>query len=50
VQEVQRAFSIPVVHIITLADLIEHLERADRPAELESLRNYRAQWGVDPEA
>jgi len=50
VQEVQRAFSIPVVHIITLADLIEHLERADRPAELESLRNYRAEWGVDPEA
>jgi len=50
VQEVQQAFSIPVVHIITLADLIEHLERADRPAELERLRNYRAQWGVDPEA
>ncbi len=50
VQEVQRAFSIPVVHIITLADLIEHLERTDRPAELESLRNYRAEWGVDPEA
>ncbi len=50
VQEVQQAFSIPVVHIITLADLIEHLERAERPAELESLRNYRAQWGVDPEA
>ena len=50
VQEVQRAFSIPVVHIITLADLIEHLERADRPAELESLRNYRAEWGVDLEA
>ena len=50
VQEVQQAFSIPVVHIITLADLIEHLERADRPAELESLRNYRAKWGVDPEA
>jgi len=50
VQEVQQAFSIPVVHIITLDDLIEHLERADRPAELERLRNYRAQWGVDPEA
>ena len=50
VQEVQQAFSIPVVHIITLADLIDHLERADRPAELENLRNYRAQWGVDPEA
>jgi orotate phosphoribosyltransferase len=50
VQEVQRTFSIPVVHIITLADLIEHLERADRPAELEKLRNYRAEWGVEREA
>lgn len=49
VQEVQQAFSIPVVQIITLADLIEHFACVDRPAELESLRNYRARWGVDPE-
>ena len=50
VQEVQRTFSIPVVNIITLGDLIEHLERNQRPAELEKLRNYQAEWGVEHEA
>ncbi len=50
VQEVQTAFSIPVIKIITLADLIEHLETAGRPEELASLRNYRSSYGVDGEA
>jgi orotate phosphoribosyltransferase len=50
VQEVQQAFSIPVINIITLADLIEHLEANGRTAELAALRNYRAQWGVETEA
>jgi len=50
VQEVQTAFSIPVLKIITLADLIEHLETANRPEELASLRNYRSSYGVDGEA
>jgi orotate phosphoribosyltransferase len=47
VQEVQQAFSIPVVNIIALDDLIEHLEAAGRQAELESVRNYSAAWGVE---
>jgi orotate phosphoribosyltransferase len=47
VQEVQQAFSIPVVNIIALDDLIEHLAAAGRQAELESVRNYRAAWGVE---
>ena len=47
VQEVQRDFSISVVNIITLTDLIEHLGKAGRTAELEKLRNYRAVWGVE---
>lgn len=47
VQEVQRAFSIPVVKIIALDDLIEHLEAAGRQAELEAVRNYRTAWGVE---
>jgi len=47
VQEVQQAFSIPVVNIIALDDLIEHLEAAGRQAELEGVRNYRAAWGVE---
>ena len=50
VQEVQTAFSIPVIKIITLADLIEHLETAGRLQELVSLRNYRSSYGVDGEA
>ncbi len=47
VQEVQRDFSIPVVNIIALTDLIEHLGTAGRTAELEKLGNYRAVWGVE---
>ena len=50
VQEVQQAFSIPVINIVTLADLITHLEEAGRAAELDALRNYQWQWGVSPEA
>jgi orotate phosphoribosyltransferase len=49
VQEVQQAFSIPVIHIISLRHLIEHLEAQDRQAELAALRNYRSQWGVEKE-
>jgi orotate phosphoribosyltransferase len=47
VQEVQRAFSIPVIFLVTLADLIEHLQAAGRTAELQQMRNYRAAWGVE---
>jgi len=50
VQEVQRSFSIPVVNIVALADLITHLEEAGRTAELEALRNYQREWGVQTEA
>lgn len=50
VQEVQRAFSIPVLSIITLANLIEHLEAAGHTAELAQMRNYRAEWGVEQES
>ena len=50
VQEIQTAFSIPIVRIITLGDIIEHLETAGRPEDLAGLRNYRASYGVDGEA
>jgi orotate phosphoribosyltransferase len=50
VQEVQTAFSIPIVRIITLGDIIEHLESAGRPAEVAALRSYRSRYGVDSEA
>ncbi len=50
VQEVQTAFSIPVVRIITLDDLIEYLEGTGSSAELAALRNHRSSFGVDSEA
>ena len=50
VQEVQTAFSIPVIRIITLDDLIEHLEAAGPSDELAALWNHRACFGVDSEA
>jgi orotate phosphoribosyltransferase len=50
VQEVQTAFSIPVIRIITLDDLIEHLEAAGSSDELAALRNHRSCFGVDSEA
>jgi len=50
VQEVQQTFSIPVINIITLDDLIVHLATAGRDGELAALRNYRRQWGVEAEA
>lgn len=50
VQEVQARFSIPVIRIITLDDLIEHLASAGPSDELAALRNHRASHGVDSEA
>jgi len=47
VQEVQQAFSIPVINIITLTDLIDHLEMVGREGELAAMRNYNRQWGVE---
>lgn len=50
VQEVETAFGIPVIRIITLDDLIEHLEAGGPSDELAALRNHRACFGVDSEA
>lgn len=46
VQEVQQTFSIPVLHIITLADLIAHLAGAGMPGVLERLQAYRSAYGI----
>lgn len=49
VQEMQRSLGIEVVSIITLDDLISHLEDADEEEEREHLpavREYRARYGV----
>jgi orotate phosphoribosyltransferase len=50
VQEIQSAFSIPVVRIISLDHLIEYLEAGEDSDELASLRNHRRTFGVDSEA
>ena len=47
VQEIQSAFGIPVIRIITLDNLIEYLEAGDDSEELQSLRNHRRTWCVD---
>ena len=50
VQEVQDAYGIPVIKIITLDHLIEYLEAGDQSEELASLRNHRRNACVDSEA
>lgn len=47
IQEVERDFSIPVISIITLDDLIAYLQqRADKTAVLDEVRRYRDRYGV----
>lgn len=49
VQEIQSAYSIPVIRIITLDHLIEYLEAGEQSEELASLRNHRRTYCVDSE-
>jgi orotate phosphoribosyltransferase len=46
VQEVQRDFSLPVIAVLRLRDLLAHLETAGDPTVLQSVRAYRDQYGV----
>lgn len=46
VQEVREQFGMPVVAVITLADLMEHLRQAGRMTELASMQSYRDRHGV----
>ena len=51
VQEVEREHGIRVISIVTLDDLIEYLEQGGGlQAELESVRAYRAEFGVGSRA
>ncbi|HHQ14040.1 MAG TPA: orotate phosphoribosyltransferase [Chromatiales bacterium] len=50
VQEVEKAYGIPVASIIGLDDLIEHLEReydTDR-SDLAAMQRYRQEYGIRP--
>jgi orotate phosphoribosyltransferase len=46
VQEVREQFGIPVLAVITLADLMQHMERHGRGAELAAMRSYRDRYGL----
>ncbi|MDF2182566.1 orotate phosphoribosyltransferase [Neptuniibacter sp. CAU 1671] len=47
IQEVERDYNMPVVSIISLADLIEYLEETGTdPEHLAAIRTYRDQYGI----
>lgn len=46
VQEVREQFGIPVVAIITLADLMRHMSNGGRLAEVAGMQAYRDRYGV----
>ena len=46
VQEVREQFGIPVVTVISLADLLEHVRAEGRLADLAAMQAYREQYGL----
>ena len=46
VQEVTQQFSIPVVAIMNLADLMRLMSAGGRQAELSGMRSYRERYGI----
>ena len=46
VQEVEEQFGMPVIPIITLVDLIAHLERGGHGLELAGMQAYRDRYGI----
>jgi orotate phosphoribosyltransferase len=47
VDEVRNSYGIPVISIVTLADLIEYLQSECRnPHSLQAVRDYQARYGV----
>jgi orotate phosphoribosyltransferase len=46
VQEVRREFRIPVVPVINLSDLMQHVSKAGQAADLSSMRLYRERYGL----
>jgi orotate phosphoribosyltransferase len=45
VQEVREQFGIPVVSVISLSDLMHHMRREARTADLASMQAYRDRYG-----
>ena len=49
IQEIEEQYQIPVLSIISLAQIIEYLSRQDDPAlasNLEAVKRYRDEYGV----
>ena len=46
VQEVRSQFQIPVVSVINLSDLMQHVSKAGLAADLSGMRRYREQYGI----
>jgi orotate phosphoribosyltransferase len=46
VQEVQQQLGIPVIAVMTLADLMQHLRTQGRVTELSGMQAYRDRYGV----
>jgi orotate phosphoribosyltransferase len=46
VQEVEATFGLPVISVLKLADLAEHLAATGDSARLEAIRAYRQRYGV----
>ncbi len=46
VQEVRRQYAIPVVTVLTLEHLMQHLRRTQHPAEAARMQAYRDRYGV----
>ena len=46
VQEVRSQYQIPVVAVINLSDLMQHVSRNGQAGELSSMRLYRERYGL----
>jgi orotate phosphoribosyltransferase len=46
VQEVREQFAIPVIAVVNLAGLVEHMRAQGRTADLASMQVYRERYGV----
>ena len=46
VQEVRSQYKIPVISVVNLADLMQHVFRSGRAGDLSSMRLYRERYGL----
>ena len=46
VQEVREQFGIPVLAVISIADLVQHMGVQGRTAEVAAMQGYRDRYGL----